>query len=47
MVSVLPDLRAVRLGDLPLAPLEKVLQRVLPGTPVETVKLGTAFGSSI
>lgn len=45
----LPDLRRVPLAELPvLAPaaVDKVVQRVLPGTPVVTVR-GTSFGSSV
>ena len=44
------DLRHVPLGEMPAlaqAGLDKVLARVLPGTPVETVSLGTAFASGI
>ena len=50
METVLPDLRAVRLDNLAAltpAALDEVLRRVLPDRPVTTVKLGTAFGSSI
>ena len=47
--TVLPDLRAVRLDQMPLSPatLEQVVRRVLPGRPVQTVTLGTSFGSSV
>ena len=47
---MLPDLRAVRLGEMPaLEPeaLAKVIQRVLPRDAAETVTLGTAFASGI
>jgi hypothetical protein len=47
--TALPDLRAVRLDEMPAltpAALDKVVQRVLPGSSVASV-LGTAFGSSI
>ena len=47
--TALPDLRAVRLDEMPAltpAALNKVVQRVLPGSSVASV-LGTAFGSSI
>jgi hypothetical protein len=47
--TALPDLRAVRLDEMPaLTPiaLDQVVQRVLPGSPATPV-LGTAFGSSI
>ena len=47
VVSAVADLRAVRLDDMPLVPLEKIIQRVLPGTPVDTVKVGSGFASSI
>ena len=47
--TALPDLRAVRLDEMPArtpAALDKVVQRVLPGSSV-ALALGTAFGSSI
>lgn len=47
--TALPDLRAVRLDEMPaLTPdaLDQVVQRVLPGSSVAPV-LSTAFGSSI
>ncbi|MGI8452044.1 MAG: hypothetical protein ACR2MP_33650 [Streptosporangiaceae bacterium] len=47
--TALPDLRAIRLDELAAltpAALDKVVQRVLPGTPVAPA-LGTAFASSI
>lgn len=47
--TALPDLRAVRLDEMPvLTPgaVDKVVRRVLPGSP-ETIELGTAFSSSI
>jgi hypothetical protein len=47
--TALPDLRALRLGDMPAltpAALDQVVQRVLPGPSVAPV-LATAFGSSI
>ena len=44
----LPDLRSVSLAEMPdAAALGEVVARVLPGCPVETVPLGTAFSSSI
>ena len=49
VLTALPDLRSVRLGELAAltpAALDEVLQRVLPGTHVGPA-LGTAFGSSI
>jgi hypothetical protein len=47
--TALPDLRAVRLDEMPAltpAALDQVVQRVLPGSSVAPA-LGTAFGSSI
>jgi hypothetical protein len=47
--TALPDLRAVRLEEMPALPtaaLEQVLQRVLSGS-CTVPALGTAFGSSI
>jgi hypothetical protein len=47
--TALPDLRAVRLDELPAltpAGLDRVVQRVLPGSSVAPV-FGTAFASSI
>jgi hypothetical protein len=47
--TALPDLRALRLDEMPAltpAALDKVVQRVLPGSSVAPA-LGTAFGSSI
>lgn len=48
-VTAIPDLRAVRIDDMPLTPaaLDEVLQRVLPGRPVVTITLGAAFASGI
>jgi hypothetical protein len=47
--TALPDLRAVRLDEMPAltpAALDKVVQRVLPGSSVAPV-LSTSFGSHI
>jgi FXSXX-COOH protein len=47
--TALPDLRAVRLDEMPALPtgaLDQVVQRVLHGSPMAPA-LGTAFGSSI
>lgn len=47
--TALPDLRTLRLGEMPAltpAALDQVVQRVLPGSSVTSV-FGTAFGSSI
>jgi hypothetical protein len=47
--TALPDLRAVRLDEMPAltqAALDAVVQRVLPGS-FRTPALGTAFSSSI
>lgn len=47
--TALPDLRAIRLEEMPALPsaaLDQVVQRVLRGSPM-TPALGTAFGSSI
>lgn len=49
VATALPDLRKVRLDEMPSltpATLDKVVQRVLPGTPAAPV-LGTAFASGI
>lgn len=48
-VTAIPDLRAVRIDDMPLTPaaLDEVLQRVLPGRPVVTITLDAAFASGI
>ena len=44
----LPDLSSVSLAEMPdAAVLDEVVARVLPGRPVETVRPGTAFSSSI
>ena len=48
--TVLPDLRAVRLDEMPaLTPdaLDQVVARVLPGRATQTVALATPFASSI
>ena len=47
--TALPDLRAVRLDEMPIltpAALDQVVQRVLPGS-TGAQELGTAFASSI
>jgi hypothetical protein len=47
--TALPDLRTIRLDEMPAltpAALDKVVQRVLPGSSVAPV-LGSAFSSSI
>lgn len=48
--SELADLRSIPLQDMPaLAPmtLERAVQRVLPGRPVQTAARGAAFSSAI
>jgi hypothetical protein len=46
----LPDLRKVSLGDMPALPsavVDRIVQRLLPGTPAAMPPRGPSFGSSL